>query len=227
MEKRSSMLSSALRAPMKRGKYVTVSMAKKAAIIKLVESGRSQADIAKEFHISKRTLSDYIKNKQKILEAAEKCHGTAASEAFQGDISWSSFEELANMSAATREWLERLQRVVGRIAPRCHGTAASEAFQGDISRSSFKEHEAASKLTFHCRLPYMARKRWSRRVFDCLMAVCAPSVVYFLGRLASSRRIRKTLHTLVCKQAYDSNLVSVVCRADETIASFGRGRDAG
>ncbi|KAH6944062.1 hypothetical protein HPB50_001510 [Hyalomma asiaticum] len=78
------MLSSASRAPMKRGKYVTTSMAKKAAIIKLIESGRSRADVAKEFHISKQTLSDYIKNKQKILEAAEKTTGCRQKNVSQG-----------------------------------------------------------------------------------------------------------------------------------------------
>ncbi|KAH7957166.1 hypothetical protein HPB52_015730 [Rhipicephalus sanguineus] len=66
MDKGSSMLSSASRAPMKRGKYVTMSMAKKAAIVKLVESGRSQADVAKEFHSSKQTLSDYIKTSRRF-----------------------------------------------------------------------------------------------------------------------------------------------------------------
>ncbi|KAH7940249.1 hypothetical protein HPB52_022569 [Rhipicephalus sanguineus] len=84
MDKGSSMLSSASRAPMKRGKYVTMSMAKKAAIVKLVESGRSRADVAKEFHISKQTLSDYIKNKQKILEAAEKSTGSRQKNLSQG-----------------------------------------------------------------------------------------------------------------------------------------------
>lgn len=69
---------------MKRGKYVTMSMAKKAAIVKLVESGRSRADVAKEFHISKQTLSDYIKNKQKILEAAEKSTGSRQKNVSQG-----------------------------------------------------------------------------------------------------------------------------------------------
>ncbi|KAH8039416.1 hypothetical protein HPB51_007269 [Rhipicephalus microplus] len=66
-----SPMSLASRAPMKRGKYVTMSMAKKAAIIKLVDSGRSQADVVKEFHISRQTISDYIKNKQKIWRRRE------------------------------------------------------------------------------------------------------------------------------------------------------------
>ncbi|KAL3182915.1 hypothetical protein MRX96_006714 [Rhipicephalus microplus] len=47
-------------------------MEKKAAIIKLVKSGRSQADVSKEFVISKQTVSGFLRNKDKILEAAEK-----------------------------------------------------------------------------------------------------------------------------------------------------------
>ncbi|KAL3225463.1 hypothetical protein MRX96_025799 [Rhipicephalus microplus] len=78
-----SPMSSTSRAPMKRGKYVTMSMAKKAAIIKLVDSGRSRADVAKEFDISKQTISNYIKNK-KILEAAEKPTGCRQKNVSQG-----------------------------------------------------------------------------------------------------------------------------------------------
>ncbi|KAH6946352.1 hypothetical protein HPB50_012902 [Hyalomma asiaticum] len=37
-----------------------------------VESGRPQCEVAQEFSISKQTVSDYLKNKGKILEAAEK-----------------------------------------------------------------------------------------------------------------------------------------------------------
>ncbi|KAL3182914.1 hypothetical protein MRX96_006714 [Rhipicephalus microplus] len=50
-------------------------MEKKAAIIKLVKSGRSQADVSKEFVISKQTVSGFLRNKDKILEAAEKPSG--------------------------------------------------------------------------------------------------------------------------------------------------------
>lgn len=56
MEKKSLMLSSASRAPTKRGKHVTMTRTKKAAIIKLVEGDRSQADVAKEFKISKHSF---------------------------------------------------------------------------------------------------------------------------------------------------------------------------
>ncbi|KAH8042263.1 hypothetical protein HPB51_021347 [Rhipicephalus microplus] len=84
MNKELSMLSSASRASIKRGKYVTISMAKKAAIIKLAESGRLRADAAKELQISKQTLLDYIKNKQKIWEAAEKSTGCHQKNVSQG-----------------------------------------------------------------------------------------------------------------------------------------------
>ncbi|KAL3182710.1 hypothetical protein MRX96_034618 [Rhipicephalus microplus] len=55
----------------KRGKYTTLTMEKKAAIIKLIESGRSQLDVAKEYHLSKQTVSDYVKNRINILTAFE------------------------------------------------------------------------------------------------------------------------------------------------------------
>ncbi|KAH8023567.1 hypothetical protein HPB51_014816 [Rhipicephalus microplus] len=58
----------------KRGKYTTLTMEKKAAIIKLIESGRSQLDVAKEYHLSKQTVSDYVKNCIKILTAFENSH---------------------------------------------------------------------------------------------------------------------------------------------------------
>ncbi|XP_065282735.2 tigger transposable element-derived protein 4-like [Dermacentor albipictus] len=69
----------------KRGKqYRRLTMKKKAAIIKQVVSGRSQADVSKEFGISKQTVSDFLKNKDKILEAAEKPSGAQKKNASQG-----------------------------------------------------------------------------------------------------------------------------------------------
>ncbi|KAH8035167.1 hypothetical protein HPB51_004408 [Rhipicephalus microplus] len=60
----------------KRGKqYRRLTMEKKAVIIKLVKSGRSQADVSKEFGISKQTASHFLRNKDKILEAAKKPSG--------------------------------------------------------------------------------------------------------------------------------------------------------
>ncbi|KAH8040727.1 hypothetical protein HPB51_012042 [Rhipicephalus microplus] len=55
-----------------RGSYKTLTMAKKAEIIRQVEGGRPQSEVAREFSISKQTLSDYLKQKAKILEAVEK-----------------------------------------------------------------------------------------------------------------------------------------------------------
>ncbi|KAH8034666.1 hypothetical protein HPB51_000304 [Rhipicephalus microplus] len=58
-----------------RKQYRRLTIEKKAAIIKLVKSGRSQADVSKEFDISKQTVSDFLRNKDKILEASEKPSG--------------------------------------------------------------------------------------------------------------------------------------------------------
>ncbi|KAH7971683.1 hypothetical protein HPB52_002201 [Rhipicephalus sanguineus] len=55
----------------KRGKYTTLTLEKKIAIVKLIESGRSQLDVAKEYNLSKQTVSDYVKNRTKILTAFE------------------------------------------------------------------------------------------------------------------------------------------------------------
>ncbi|KAG0417905.1 hypothetical protein HPB47_005270 [Ixodes persulcatus] len=64
------------RTPTKRGRYSTMTIEKKAAIIREVESGRSQAEVARESKISKQTVSDYIRNKTKIKKAAEKSTGS-------------------------------------------------------------------------------------------------------------------------------------------------------
>ncbi|KAL3172951.1 hypothetical protein MRX96_012695 [Rhipicephalus microplus] len=69
----------------KRGKQCRrLTMEKKAAIIKLVKSGRSQADVSKEFGISKQTVFDFLRNKDKMLEAAEKPPGAQKMNASQG-----------------------------------------------------------------------------------------------------------------------------------------------
>ncbi|KAM7291478.1 tigger transposable element-derived protein 4 [Ixodes scapularis] len=52
----------------------TMTLEKKAAILKLLDNGRKQADVAKEFQLPKQTLSDYVKNKEKILSALERSH---------------------------------------------------------------------------------------------------------------------------------------------------------
>ncbi|KAH8031143.1 hypothetical protein HPB51_013260 [Rhipicephalus microplus] len=69
----------------KRGKqYCRLTIEKKAAIIKLVKSGRLQADVSKEFGISKQTVSDFLRNKDTILEAAKKPSGAQKMNASQG-----------------------------------------------------------------------------------------------------------------------------------------------
>lgn len=70
--------------PSKRGNYSRFTLEKKAAIIRQVESGRSQADVAKQFAISKQTMSDCLKNNVKILEAAEKSSGSRHKNVSQG-----------------------------------------------------------------------------------------------------------------------------------------------
>ncbi|KAH7943838.1 hypothetical protein HPB52_011981 [Rhipicephalus sanguineus] len=72
-------------APSKRTKPPRrLTMEKKAAIIKQVQSGRSQAEVGREFGISKQTVSDFIKNKAKILEVAAKSTGAGKKNASHG-----------------------------------------------------------------------------------------------------------------------------------------------
>lgn len=51
-----------------------MTLEKKAANIKLIEQGRTQVDVAKEFNVSKQTLSDYVKNKEKILSTFDQSY---------------------------------------------------------------------------------------------------------------------------------------------------------
>ncbi|KAH8042333.1 hypothetical protein HPB51_021944 [Rhipicephalus microplus] len=69
------------------------------------------------------------------------------------------------LSAATRQWLERGQREVGRLALACHGRVAVEAIQGDLEWSSYEAREARSKAAYEGRLRLMNDQRWARRVF--------------------------------------------------------------
>ncbi|KAH7956072.1 hypothetical protein HPB52_005989 [Rhipicephalus sanguineus] len=72
-------------APSKRTKPpLSLTMEKKAAIIKQVQSGRSQTEVGREFGISKQTVSDFIKNKAKISEVAAKSTGAGKKNASQG-----------------------------------------------------------------------------------------------------------------------------------------------
>ncbi|KAH8020155.1 hypothetical protein HPB51_025036 [Rhipicephalus microplus] len=52
-----------------RGSYKTLTMAKKAEIIRQVEGGRPQSEVAREFSISKQTVSDYLKQKSRRLRS--------------------------------------------------------------------------------------------------------------------------------------------------------------
>lgn len=70
------------------------------------------------------------------------------------------------LASPTREWLERGQRVVGRLAPGCHGRVANEAVQGDLGWSIFEAREARSKTAYDGRLRLMHKDRWARKVFD-------------------------------------------------------------
>lgn len=58
----------------KRGIYTTMTLEKKAAMIKVIECGRFQRDVAEEYHLSKQTVSGYIKNRMKILTAFQNSY---------------------------------------------------------------------------------------------------------------------------------------------------------
>lgn len=76
------------------------------------------------------------------------------------------------LSAPTRQWIERRQREVGRIALGCHGHVAVEAIQGEMGWSTFEAREAISKLAYRGRLLFLPRERWARRVFEYMAATC-------------------------------------------------------
>ncbi|KAH6926037.1 hypothetical protein HPB50_013032 [Hyalomma asiaticum] len=69
------------------------------------------------------------------------------------------------LNATTRQWLERGQREVGRMALGCHGRVAIEAIQGDLGWSTFEARGARSKATYEGRLRLMDDERWPRRLF--------------------------------------------------------------
>ncbi|KAH8009022.1 hypothetical protein HPB51_008952 [Rhipicephalus microplus] len=60
----------------------------------------------------------------------------------------------------TRQWLERGQREVGRLALGCHGRVAIEAIQGDVGWSSYKAREARSKIAYEGHLHLMDDNRF-------------------------------------------------------------------
>ncbi|KAH7973503.1 hypothetical protein HPB49_001820 [Dermacentor silvarum] len=65
-------------------------------------------------------------------------------------------------TAQTREWLERSQYAVARLAPGKRGSP------GDLSWSRFEAREARGNLAYEGRLHLMQPHRWARRMFDCL-----------------------------------------------------------
>ncbi|KAH7971807.1 hypothetical protein HPB52_002822 [Rhipicephalus sanguineus] len=81
----------------KRGNYSRLTMEKKAAIIRQVQSGQSQADVAKQFEISKQTISDYPKDKVRIVAAAEMSNGSRLKNVSQGPVPMEvTLEKFAN-----------------------------------------------------------------------------------------------------------------------------------
>ncbi|KAM7300865.1 hypothetical protein ISCGN_016447 [Ixodes scapularis] len=62
-------------------------------------------------------------------------------------------------SAATREYLERRQREVGRLALGARGTTPNEAVQGDAGWSLFEAREAVAKLSFEVRARGLRQER--------------------------------------------------------------------
>ncbi|XP_075535218.1 uncharacterized protein LOC142570765 [Dermacentor variabilis] len=137
------------------------------------------------------------------------------------------------LSAPTREWLERRQREVGRIALGCHGAVANEAIQGDLGWSSFEAREAVSKIAYRGRLLDMPRERWARRVFDYLSATSKSTLAvyrchnsYFMVHLydnsLGSRLLFEAragaLRTLVRLRSINSDVRCWACgKADESI----------
>lgn len=68
------------------------------------------------------------------------------------------------LTSPMREWLERGQRAVGRLANGCHGRVANKAVQGELGWSTFEVREAHSKPAYDGRLHLMAPHRWACRV---------------------------------------------------------------
>uniref|UniRef100_A0A023FFT7 Putative outcast ele5 orf2-h 1e-60-j 4 n=1 Tax=Amblyomma cajennense TaxID=34607 RepID=A0A023FFT7_AMBCJ len=73
------------------------------------------------------------------------------------------------LSSATREFLERRQREVGRQALGAHRSTPNEAVQGDVGWSAFEAREAVAKLGFEIRSWALGQERWVNRVRRCLL----------------------------------------------------------
>ena len=116
------------------------------------------------------------------------------------------------LSANTREWLERGQRAVGRLALGCHGRVAVEAIQGDMGWSAFEAREAQSKIAYEARLRNMDDTRWARKLFRYINIVgirtqwCARVQTLrrkygFLARTEDEAAERKTAIRTLVRQA--------------------------
>ncbi|KAH6930787.1 hypothetical protein HPB50_018395 [Hyalomma asiaticum] len=90
------------------------------------------------------------------------------------------------LNVTTRQWLERGQREVGRMALGCHGRVAIEAIQGDLGWSTFEAREARSKATYEGRLRLMDDERWPRRLFRYASLTGTPTQWY--RRLGNLKR---------------------------------------
>ncbi|KAH9384188.1 hypothetical protein HPB48_026181 [Haemaphysalis longicornis] len=105
----------------KRGNYQTLTVEKKAAIIRQVESGRPQCEAAREFSVSKQTVSNYFKNK-KIQEAVEKM--SAVKQKNLRDGSHPKLEEHLT-SGCAQLWLESAQCSVQPLRSITRGTTTA------------------------------------------------------------------------------------------------------
>ncbi|KAH8022600.1 hypothetical protein HPB51_000900 [Rhipicephalus microplus] len=102
-----------------RGSYKTLTMVKKAEIIRQVEGGRPQSEVAREFSIFKQTVSDYLKQKAnpRFMTGIEEDSATgqyptvespptAAADILDDlrasgvDVGASTYEEFANFDSA-------------------------------------------------------------------------------------------------------------------------------
>lgn len=79
------------------------------------------------------------------------------------------------LSNATREYMERRQREVGRMALGAHRATTNEAVQGDLGWSSFEAREAVAKLGFEIRSWALGGDRWVHRVQMCMLYTGATS----------------------------------------------------
>ncbi|KAH7952556.1 hypothetical protein HPB52_024010 [Rhipicephalus sanguineus] len=94
-------------------------MEKKAAIIKQVQSARSQTEVGREFGISKQTVLDFIKNKAKILEVAAKSTGAKKKNASHGvylQLEEALLVRMVLCSDSGKSYAVNLRSAVGMLA---------------------------------------------------------------------------------------------------------------